>query len=143
MKKINIINSMIDLAIFSLLLINLSWGGVYTQNLCKLIPIFLWICFIMHLFTDVVLTAARVTDNKELKSQILTSKEMIQYIRKFPDKDSKIKKTYNFITDFITIVLFALNGFLGCVVLFILNNFFVGLCKSEIRELKKGIILNE
>lgn len=136
-----LLNFLIDVTVWAILLMKLSgFGGITIQNLCKVIPALLWLCIILHLFGIIVVLLFEVLEGdfpKDIK------KDVIEFIEKFPDKDSKIKKIYNKITDFGVVVLFALNGFVGCLLLFIFNNFLQGVLKNAIQKAKRIIGVNK
>lgn len=138
--KNDILNFAIDVAVWTALIMNLyGFGGEITQNLCRTIPAFLCLFLMWHAFCSLCLSLDKVAEREITKKMPQEAKEQL---RKIPDKDSALKKNYNTATDLGIIVLFALNGFAGCIVLFALNWLFASTCKKQVRELKEDIFKN-
>lgn len=138
--KNNILNFATDVAIWTALIMNLcGLGGEIPQNLCRTIPAFLCLFLMWHAFCSLCLSLDKASE-REITKKI--PQEIKEQLRKIPDKDSVLRKNYNTATDLGVIVLFALNGFAGCIVLFVLNWLFASTCKKQVRELKEDILEN-
>lgn len=135
--KQHIINFIFDVIIGSILILNLmNFNGEILHNLTAALPIFLSWCILVN-FTAMFTPYLYVYMDESKKQEF---KKLLQ---KYKSNHGKIYKIYHVLTDLIFMLLFVLNGFLGCLILFALMNFLKECAKENLTKLQREVANDE
>jgi len=127
-----LLNFLFNILIMLILAMNFfGFGGVGISNLCKFLPVALCIPLLANLMAFISIEKYKEKGLKEWDKQA-----MERFIKKYSNKKSKIKYFFNFVLDGFVLFFFALNGFIGNSILFVLMNFLDGVVESSIQEEK-------